>query len=68
MELFGVMVSLWRFRLHLGLAIQPRQQDDDDEPPAWPIPHLEPLEEPWSVVLDDDDDDSDQGGGRLGFK
>jgi hypothetical protein len=69
MELFSVMVAVWRFRLHFGLAIEPREPQEAAQEPSGPLPHLAPLE-PMSVVIDDDDTElrQRQGGGRVGFQ
>lgn len=65
MELFSVLITLWRLRLHIGLAIElPDPPDPPEREAPGPLPSLAPLE-PMAVVLTDDDDDL---GDRLGFR
>jgi hypothetical protein len=56
MELIELLLSVGRVRLHFAITIEPQEQ----EPPAGPMPHLQPVD---GVELDEDEDED-----QLGFR
>jgi hypothetical protein len=55
-ELFGVLVTAWRFRFHIGLAFDREEVEPGAEPGPGPLPHLAPVDAPLPVVFTDDMD------------
>lgn len=62
MELFDLLLSVGKLRLHIGMIFgDPTQErEQEQEQPPMPMPHLEPLD---PLVADEDEAED-----RMGFR